>query len=132
MDQLRKGIGLRGYAQQDPVIAYKQEGHEMFEEMIDRIQTTTISRLLKGKIVRVQPAPRPVRTAQPSAKAPAANGGNAANAGANASGAPQGVRPVQPPVAPLSNQAAPFGAPDAQGNFVPKELKIHRPKKQDK
>ena len=132
MDQLRKGIGLRGYAQQDPVIAYKQEGHEMFEEMIDRIQTTTISRLLKGKIVRVQPAPRPVRTAQPSAKAPAAIGGNAANAGANASGAPQGVRPVQPPVAPLSNQAAPFGAPDAQGNFVPKELKIHRPKKQDK
>lgn len=30
MDQLRKGIGLRGYAQQDPVIAYKQEGYEMF------------------------------------------------------------------------------------------------------
>ena len=42
MDQLRKGIGLRGYAQQDPVIAYKQEGYEMFEEMIDRVQTTTI------------------------------------------------------------------------------------------
>ncbi|MDE6586076.1 MAG: preprotein translocase subunit SecA [Clostridia bacterium] len=54
MDQLRKGIGLRGYAQQDPVIAYKQEGFEMFDEMIDRIQTTTISRLLKGRIVRVQ------------------------------------------------------------------------------
>ena len=56
MDQLRKGIGLRGYAQQDPVIAYKQEGYDMFMEMIDRIQTTTISRLLKGRIVRVQPA----------------------------------------------------------------------------
>lgn len=54
MDQLRKGIGLRGYAQQDPVIAYKQEGYDMFEEMIDRVQTTTISRLLKGRIVRVQ------------------------------------------------------------------------------
>ncbi len=55
MDQLRKGIGLRGYAQQDPVIAYKQEGFEMFDEMIDRIRTVTISRLLKGRIVRVQP-----------------------------------------------------------------------------
>ncbi len=55
MDQLRKGIGLRGYAQQDPVIAYKQEGYDMFEEMIDRVQTTTISRLLKGRIVRVEP-----------------------------------------------------------------------------
>ena len=62
MDQLRKGIGLRGYAQQDPVIAYKQEGYDMFEEMIDRIQTTTISRLLKGRIVRIpqgRPQPRP-------------------------------------------------------------------------
>ncbi len=63
MDQLRKGIGLRGYAQQDPVIAYKQEGYEMFEEMIDRVQTTTISRLLKGRIVRVEP-PRPAQPVQ--------------------------------------------------------------------
>ena len=63
MDQLRKGIGLRGYAQQDPVIAYKQEGYDMFEEMIDRVQTTTISRLLKGRIVRVQPS-RPVPVQQ--------------------------------------------------------------------
>ena len=62
MDQLRKGIGLRGYAQQDPVIAYKQEGYDMFMEMIDRIQTITISRLLKGRIVRVQPQrPAPPR-----------------------------------------------------------------------
>ncbi len=60
MDQLRKGIGLRGYAQQDPVISYKSEGYEMFEEMIERVQTTTISRLLKGRIVRVAPqAPVP-------------------------------------------------------------------------
>ena len=68
MDQLRKGIGLRGYAQQDPVVSYKSEGYDMFEEMIERVQTTTISRLLKGRIVRVQqpvqkqiiPAPQPI------------------------------------------------------------------------
>ncbi len=88
MDQLRKGIGLRGYAQQDPVIAYKQEGYEMFTEMIDRVQTTTISRLLKGRIVRVRPgmpmgrpAARPVPAAAPAAPAkqlPAANEDNAA------------------------------------------------------
>lgn len=60
MDQLRKGIGLRGYAQQDPIISYKTEGYEMFEEMIERVQTTTISRLLKGRIVKVAPqAPVP-------------------------------------------------------------------------
>ena len=50
MDQLRKGIGLRAYAQTDPVIAYKQEGFEMFDEMVERIQTTTISVLLKSRI----------------------------------------------------------------------------------
>ena len=61
MDQLRKGIGLRGYAQQDPVIAYKQEGYEMFTEMIERVQTTTISRLLKGRIVRLRPGQLPAR-----------------------------------------------------------------------
>ena len=88
MDQLRKGLGLCGYAQQDPVIAYKQEGYEMFTEMIDRVQTTTISRLLKGRIVRVRPgmpmgrpAARPVPAAAPAAPAkqlPAANEDNAA------------------------------------------------------
>ncbi|MCD8308990.1 MAG: preprotein translocase subunit SecA [Clostridia bacterium] len=61
MDQLRKGIGLRGYAQQDPVIAYKQEGYDMFTEMIERVQTTTISRLLKGRIIRVRPNGAPVQ-----------------------------------------------------------------------
>ena len=71
MDQLRKGIGLRGYAQQDPVIAYKQEGYDMFMEMIDRIQTTTISRLLKGRIVRIQQGrPMPIQRPQPGALNP--------------------------------------------------------------
>lgn len=66
MDQLRKGIGLRGYAQQDPIISYKTEGYDMFEEMIERVQTTTISRLLKGRIVRVAPqAPVPKQIIPP-------------------------------------------------------------------
>ncbi len=61
MDQLRKGISLRAYAQVDPVIAYKKEGHEMFEEMVQRIQRTTIATLLKMRIeVRPAPAPAPV------------------------------------------------------------------------
>ena len=57
MDQLRKGIGLRAYAQTDPVIAYKQEGFEMFDEMIERIQTSTIALLLKAS-VRARPVRR--------------------------------------------------------------------------
>lgn len=39
MDVLRKGIGLRGLGQRDPVIEYRREGTDMFNEMIDNIQT---------------------------------------------------------------------------------------------
>ncbi len=64
MDQLRKGIGLRSYAQIDPVIAYKQEGSAMFNEMIERIQNRTIDHLLRVRLQRrpaeaQQPAPQP-------------------------------------------------------------------------
>ena len=75
MDQLRKGISLRAYGQVDPIISYKKEGFDMFDEMIARIQRTTISVLLKVK-VEVRPAPvqnvnvRPAATAK-NAAAPA-------------------------------------------------------------
>ena len=37
MEELREGIYLRGYGQQDPLVAYKRESHEMFEQMRARI-----------------------------------------------------------------------------------------------
>jgi preprotein translocase subunit SecA len=40
MDELRKGISLRAYANTKPIDAYKQEGFDMFEEMVAAIQTT--------------------------------------------------------------------------------------------
>ena len=70
MDQLRKGISLRAYGQVDPVISYKKEGYDMFDEMIARIQRTTISILLKVKI-QMQPAPAPQAPVAPAAPAPA-------------------------------------------------------------
>ena len=51
MTELRQGVVLRAYAQTDPVVAYKKEGYEMFEEMISAIQEETIRRLF---LVRVQ------------------------------------------------------------------------------
>ncbi len=47
MDALRRGIGLRGYGQRDPVLAYRQEGWDMFEDMVSRIHTETASILLR-------------------------------------------------------------------------------------
>ena len=45
MNDLKQGIGLRAYAQTDPVVAYKKEGYEMFEQMIAAIQEETLRRL---------------------------------------------------------------------------------------
>ena len=94
MDQLRKGISLRAYGQVDPVISYKQEGFDMFDEMIERIQRTTISTLLKVKI-ELRPAP----SVQP---APTQNAG--AN-GAPAQAAPQRKFKRQMPTS-LSNMSS--------------------------
>ena len=45
MDDLKQGIGLRAYGQHDPVVAYKQEGYEMFQAMIQAIREETIRRM---------------------------------------------------------------------------------------
>lgn len=52
MDQLRDGIGLRAYAQRDPVNEYKLESYDMFEEMVRLIREDTVRRLYLLKIER--------------------------------------------------------------------------------
>jgi preprotein translocase subunit SecA len=50
MDHLKEGIGLRGYAQQNPLIVYKKEGYEMFQDMIERIKEETLGILFRIQI----------------------------------------------------------------------------------
>ncbi len=50
MDHLKEGIGLRGYAQQNPLIVYKKEGYEMFHDMIERIKDETLGILFRIQI----------------------------------------------------------------------------------
>ncbi len=50
MDHLKEGIGLRGYAQQDPLIIYKKEGFELFQDMISRIKEETVGILFRIQI----------------------------------------------------------------------------------
>ena len=52
MDDLKQGIGLRAYGQHDPVIAYKEEGYQMFQAMIQAIREETIRRLF---LVQLRP-----------------------------------------------------------------------------
>jgi preprotein translocase subunit SecA len=51
MDHLKEGIGLRGYAQQDPLVAYKKESFEMFEAMMMRFQEDTARHLFRMQII---------------------------------------------------------------------------------
>ena len=53
MDDLKQGIGLRAYGQHDPVIAFKEEGYQMFEAMIASIREETLRRIF---LAQVRPA----------------------------------------------------------------------------
>jgi preprotein translocase subunit SecA len=50
MQELRQGIGLRAYAQTDPIVAYKQEGFAMFEEMVNSIRESTVRGLFSFRV----------------------------------------------------------------------------------
>ena len=68
MDQLRKGISLRGYGNVDPVIEYKKEGFEMFEDLTASIQEDTVTILLKAELQKVptqKPEQQNLSTNQP-------------------------------------------------------------------
>jgi len=51
MDHLKEGIGLRGYAQENPLIVYKREGFEMFQGMISRVKEETLNILFRIQIM---------------------------------------------------------------------------------
>ena len=67
MDHLKEGIGLRGYGQQDPLVAYKKESFDMFEGMMGRFQEDTVRFLFLMQIVG--PDGQPV-TELPARRAP--------------------------------------------------------------
>ncbi len=54
MDHLKEGIGLRGYAQRDPLVEYKKEAFNMFGELSGRIATDVVMRLFKVRVQRNQ------------------------------------------------------------------------------
>ena len=95
MDQLRKGISLRSYGQKDPVVEYRIEGFDMFDQMVDSIREDTVKMLLMIEVRPVQAKPgqapaQPVRPAQPAAPA-AAQPAPAAAAAPKAQPAPLGA-----------------------------------------
>jgi preprotein translocase subunit SecA len=58
MDQLREGIGLRGYGQRNPLQEYQKEGYEMFMELISRIKEETLQKIFHIQIARPEEVER--------------------------------------------------------------------------
>jgi preprotein translocase subunit SecA len=56
IDQLKEGIGLRGYGQKDPLIEYQREAYQMFLEMLDRIKKDTVQKLFAVQMAKEEKA----------------------------------------------------------------------------
>jgi preprotein translocase subunit SecA len=111
MDHLKEGIGLRGYAQQDPLVAYKKESFEMFEAMMMRFQEDTARHLFRMQIIgpdgtpiesadQLANAQAHVAAAQAQQELAAGNPTNALPAPPQHTNAPAARQPV-----PVSNRA---------------------------
>ncbi len=64
MDQLRQGIGLQAYGQRDPVVEYKMQGYDMFDDMVAGIQEDTVRTMLH---IQVQQEVKREQVAKPLA-----------------------------------------------------------------
>jgi len=67
LDVLREGIGLRAFGQQDPLIAYKREAHDMYQGLLGEIQHDIVQRIYHAQL-RPQPT-RPMRAVRPGGAA---------------------------------------------------------------
>ena len=75
MDQLKQGMGLRGYGQHDPVTEYRVEGFQMFDEMVATIREDAVHMLLTIEVRRPEVQPKREQVGQPTGEgAPARPG----------------------------------------------------------
>ena len=66
MEELKRGIRLRAYAQRDPVVEYRLEGFDMFDQMISTIRTDTARMILTVHIKQQEEAPKREQVAMPT------------------------------------------------------------------
>ena len=102
MEHFREGIGLRAYGQRDPLVEYKNEAFEMFNELRERIQASIVARIFRVQIQRNAPAPPPPPLVREVLESGPGEPDGADGAGRNG--------------APKQRRAMPAGAP-AQGKI---------------
>jgi len=62
MDDLREGVGLRGYGQKDPLVEYKKEAFSSFERLLGSIDHDLVRQIFRVQIGPPRPQPQPIRT----------------------------------------------------------------------
>jgi preprotein translocase subunit SecA len=117
MDHLKEGIGLRGYAQQDPLVAYKRESFEMFEGMMMRFQEDTARHLFRMQIIG--PDGTPIESADQLAHAQAQVAAIAAQTQAQQQLIQGNPANALPPSPPAQNDNAPTRTPAQVSNRAP-------------
>ncbi|MDQ3918678.1 MAG: SEC-C metal-binding domain-containing protein, partial [Acidobacteriota bacterium] len=83
IDHLKQGIGLVGYGQKDPLVEYKKESFDMFQAMLDRIDTATVRTLFNLQVVSEQ---QPEQLQQRRQRRPTSMTFTGPNQGATAAG----------------------------------------------
>jgi len=117
IDHLKEGIGLRGYAQKDPLIEYKTESYQMFVDMVDRIKEETVEKLFtirpveEKEEIKLWEAEREQNFILGRGKMAAIGGAGAANA-AIAGGAPPEASPQRDPHVPVRRKGKKIGRND--------------------
>ena len=112
VDDMRRGIGLRGYAQQDPLNEFRKEAYQLYEELSGLIQHQVASTIFRVTVKRepaTVPLPGPGQPALPGTAGDSGNGTNGSNAGtaprpavAGASLAAGGAALRRPETAPMT------------------------------
>ena len=59
MEHFREGVGLRAYGQHDPLVEYKNEAYEMFNELRERIQASIVTGIFRVQVQRNAPSSPP-------------------------------------------------------------------------
>ena len=110
MEHFREGIGLRAYGQRDPLVEYKNEAFEMFNELRERIQGSIVAGIFRVHVQRNAPSAPPSPIVRQVLESGPGDPDGAAAAGRN--GAPKPRRG-----APIGAGAGAAGAPGAAGKI---------------
>ena len=112
MEHFREGVGLRAYGQRDPLVEYKNEALEMFNELRERIQASIVARIFRVQVQRNAPAPAPTPLVRQVMESGPGDPDGATRAGRNGAPRPRRGAPVGAVAAAGEAGAAKLGRND--------------------